>query len=66
MPEKYALDVYPLVDQLIRELKNGNGSGAMAQLLRRKLESFSGKVTTRTGSSPAVMIRWVSLTKVAA
>jgi hypothetical protein len=66
MPEKYALDVYPLVDQLIRELKNGNGSGAVARRLRRKLESLAAKVTTRTGSSPAVMVRWNCLTKVAA
>jgi hypothetical protein len=66
MLEQYAKDVFPLIDELMKEIQNGTASSSLSASLRRRLESFEATVTTRTGSSPAVMIRWVSLTKVAA
>ena len=59
MPEEYALDVYPLVDELMRELKAGTGSSSLATSLTRRLKAFGARVTVIGGrSSPAVIMSW--------
>lgn len=63
MLEQYAKDVFPLIDELMKEIQNGTVSSSLAVSLRRRLESFGARVTTRAGSNPVVIVHWAGLTR---
>jgi len=59
MPEQHAIAIYPLVDELMRELQAGTGSSSLATSLTQRLKTFGAKVTVIAGRSGlAVILSW--------
>ena len=61
MPEKYAVVLYPLVDELMREAQNGTPSSALAKFLVQRLTALGAKVTVISGRDRKVVtLHWGS------